>query len=157
MVFDATNSISEPRIAKMTRTITNLWLDLVALALMVGLLLTGGIIHFVLPPGTGRSHLLFGLGRHDYGTIHFWGAVVSLGLLVLHLTMHWSYVCGVIAKSLGKEKLSARTQQMWGVGVLVITILLPILGIAWATSQVHVSKLPHRGCGHSEMIDASRH
>jgi hypothetical protein len=140
----------------MTRTITNLWLDLVALALMVGLMLTGGIVHFALPPGTGHSHLLFGLGRHDYGTIHFWLAVAALGMLALHLARHWSFVCGVVAKGLGKEKLGARTLQMWGVGVLVITVLLPILGIAWATSQVEVSNLPHRAQGHSGMFDASR-
>lgn len=39
----------------MTKTITNLWVDLIALLVMLGLMLTGGVIYFLLPPGTGHS------------------------------------------------------------------------------------------------------
>jgi len=55
-----------------TRTSMNFWLDLLSLLLMIGLAPTRGLIHFVLPPGAGHSHLLFGLGRHDFGEIHFY-------------------------------------------------------------------------------------
>ena len=38
-----------------TRTSTNFWLDVVSLIVMIGLAATGGLIHFVLPAGSGRS------------------------------------------------------------------------------------------------------
>lgn len=38
-----------------TRTSTNFWLDVISLVVMVGLAATGGLIHFVLPAGTGTS------------------------------------------------------------------------------------------------------
>jgi hypothetical protein len=131
----------------MTKTLTNLWLDLLALLLMMGLMLTGGIIHFVLPPGTGRSLQLFGLGRHDYGAVHAWLAAAILAVLALHVILHWSFVCCLVAKGLGKERPAGRSLLVWGAGVLFVTVLLPILGIVWATSQVEASDVPRLGSG----------
>jgi hypothetical protein len=53
----------------MNRTAINFWLDVISFFVMVGLALTGGIAHFVLPSGTGNWRVLFGLGRRDYGQI----------------------------------------------------------------------------------------
>lgn len=128
----------------MNRTIANLWLDLVALLLTIGLMLTGGIIHFVLPPGTGHSLRLFGLGRHDYGEIHFWLAALALGVLVLHIVLHWSFVCGVVAKSFNKERPGSRQLLRWGLGVVTTTVLLPIVLLVWSGSQVQASVVQHR-------------
>lgn len=131
----------------MTKTTTNLWLDMIALVLMLGLMLTGAIIHFVLPSGTGNSLQLLGLGRHDYGAVHFWLAVAALVVLTLHIVLHWSFVCGVVAKALGKERPARRSLLAWGVGVLVLTVLLPILGLVWAMSRVEASDVPRFGYG----------
>ncbi len=45
----------------MSKTTLNIWLDLLSFLVMLGLATTGGIIHYVLLPGTGYSHMLFGL------------------------------------------------------------------------------------------------
>ena len=84
-----------------TRTAVNFWLDLLLLFVMITLAATGGLIHFVFPPGIGCSLLLFGLGRHDYGQIHFCLAVAAVVLVSLHLLLHWRWICGVVGKGFG--------------------------------------------------------
>lgn len=68
----------------LTRTTLNLWLDLASLVALLGLILTGGLMYFVLPPGTGHSYVLGGLGRHDFGRLHFYLAVAAVALLAAH-------------------------------------------------------------------------
>lgn len=98
------------------RTLTNLWIDLASLIVMLGLAATGGLIHFVLPAGSGRFRELFGWNRHDIGHVHFYLAVAAVALLVLHVLLHWSWVCGVVAKALGRGFPCQRTRTVWGVG-----------------------------------------
>ena len=131
----------------MTRTTINFWLDLTAFLAMVGLGVTGGITRFVLPPGTGKSHLLFGLGRHDYGTIHFYLGLAVVLLLAVHLALHWSWLCCYIAKGMGRGQPSPRAQRMLGIAVLAMVALPLVGGIAWGTSQVarRPSQGPQRG------------
>jgi len=120
----------------MRRTTANFWLDLVSFLVMVGLALTGGIMHYVLPSGTGNWLTLFGLGRHSYGQIHFYLAVTVVLLLALHLALHWSWLCGFVAKSLGKEPPSKRARHLAGAAAVVAIGLLLIGGLAWAASLV---------------------
>ncbi len=44
----------------------NLLIDAVAVLLMLGMLTTGFVLRFPLPPGTNRSYLLWGLTRHEW-------------------------------------------------------------------------------------------
>jgi hypothetical protein len=122
-----------------TRTLVNFWLDVSSLLVMLCMTMTGGIMYFVLPPGTGHSHHLFGLGRHDFGTIHFYLAVTAVILLALHVMMHWSWICGVIARALGRPKPSPRVQRAWGWSVLVGLPALIALALWWASGQVERS------------------
>ena len=120
----------------MSRNTFNVCLDFLSLLVMLGLATTGGIIHFVLPAGTGQSHVLFGLGRHDYGQIHFYLAATALPLLALHVALHWSWVCSVAARVLGKRQPSLRSQTRAGLAVLLGCSLLLGLGLWWASARV---------------------
>ena len=120
----------------MKRTATNFWLDLASFIVMVGLALTGGITHYVLPSGTGNWLALFGLGRRDYGQIHFYLGFSVVILLALHLAMHWSWLCGFVAKRLGKESPGRRARRLAGVGVVAAVALLLVGGLAWASLLV---------------------
>ncbi|MBN2576688.1 MAG: DUF4405 domain-containing protein [Deltaproteobacteria bacterium] len=120
----------------MKRTAVNFWLDLASLLAMVSLALTGGINHYVLPSGTGNWLTLFGLDRHDYGKIHFYLGFAIVILLALHVAMHWSWLCGFVAKRLGKEQPSRRARLWAGVGTLALFGLLLVGGLAWAASRV---------------------
>jgi len=119
-----------------SRTATNYWIDLVSLLVMVGLAVTGGLMYFVLPPGTGHSHTLFGMGRHDIGRIHFYLAVACTALLVLHLVLHWSWVCNVTARTLGMAAPSRGAQKAWGLGLTAGVVLFLAGGLVWTTGKV---------------------
>ncbi len=118
------------------RTLTNFWLDALSLVAMVGLIATGGLIHFVLPAGTGRFYELFGWNRHDIGELHFYLAVAAVGLLALHLLLHWSWVCCVVAKALDEELPSQRAQSAWGLVLLLVMAGFVGGGLWWASSMV---------------------
>ncbi len=90
------------------RTSVNFWLDLLLLIAMIGLFATGGLIHFVFPPGTGCSYRLFGVGRHDLGQIHFYLAVATTMLIALHVLLHWKWICSVVGKTFSNATPSRR-------------------------------------------------
>lgn len=57
---------------------------------------TGIIVRYVLPPGSGHHTILWGLDRHEWGTVHFWIAIGFLCALILHLFLHWRWVVCII-------------------------------------------------------------
>jgi len=93
----------------MNKSLANKIIDLVMAFDSLGLIFTGIIMKWVLPPGTGGRYGygrgwgrwaesadqvgdLWGLGRHDWGSVHFYLACVFLGLLVLHTILHWGWI-----------------------------------------------------------------
>ena len=87
----------------MKKSKLNLIIDallLLGLAAIVGI---GFLIKYVLVPGYQRweiygrnvSLFLWGLDRHQWGTIHFIIGLVILGLLVLHVVLHWQMIVGI--------------------------------------------------------------
>jgi len=120
----------------MNRTNTNLWLDLVTFLAMLGLFLTGGLMYFVMPPGTGHSLRLLGLSRHDYGTLHFWIAVALILLLTLHVALHWNFVCSVIARSANGKAATTSRKRRWAIAALAVAFVLPSVLLVWASTRL---------------------
>jgi hypothetical protein len=85
----------------MNRTALNLAVDLAVAALFLALIATGFILGFALPPGSNKSLCLWGLSRHKLGNIHLWMSFAFLGVVLLHVCLHWSWVHAVVSKYLG--------------------------------------------------------
>jgi hypothetical protein len=136
-----------------TRTFTNFWLDVVSLVAMLGLAATGGLIHFVLPAGSGHFYELFGWNRHDFGRLHFYFAVASVVLLALHLLLHWNWICCVVAKTAGKGAPSRRSQTLFGLGLLLAVSLLLAGGLWWASGLVQATTPEGGGRGRRAHLD----
>jgi hypothetical protein len=99
-------------------------LTLLAILLMTG---TGLIMYFILPAGSGgRGLVLWGLGRHDWGDIHFWSAVALAVLLVLHLALHWAWVCGTIRRLVTSGRKGGQPRgkrdNAYGIAFLIVLI-----------------------------------
>jgi len=130
----------------MRRNTLNFLVDIVSLVVMFGMIATGLVIRFVLPPGTGGRHggahkVLCGLGRHDWGDIHFWLAVAIGVLLLVHVALHWAWVCGIVQRLVrrgepGGTKATAWTRNLYGSGFLIATVaaFAAFLWIAWASA-----------------------
>ncbi len=107
----------------MNRTLLNLMIDLMAALLFLGMIATGYLLRFPLPPGSNKTHVLWGLGRHQWGDVHF---VISVGLLLtllIHLALHWNWIVTVIGKrcSAAKDRsVSLVRSAVWTVTVFLV-------------------------------------
>ncbi|MHC4570939.1 MAG: DUF4405 domain-containing protein [Planctomycetota bacterium] len=83
----------------------NFIVDLVAFLNLLGLVFTGLIMKYILPPGTGgRGRQLHGgmggeqikelwsMTRHEWGDIHFYLALFFVILMVVHIILHWTWL-----------------------------------------------------------------
>lgn len=82
----------------MNRALLNVIVDLVAMLLFLGMLATGYLLRFPLPPGTNKSLTLWGLSRHQWGDVHFWISLGLLGVMLFHLALHWNWIVTVLGK-----------------------------------------------------------
>ena len=126
----------------MKRNTLNFWIDIVTFVIMISLMATGLLIHYVLPPGTGgggnREGLtLWGLGRHDYGDIHFCLALALIILIIIHIWLHWSWVCVTIKNMLGVKSDSRSRHALYGAFLLALLVIMTVGGMFWAKSQVY--------------------
>jgi hypothetical protein len=119
-------------------------LDFVVLWLMLLMLATGLLIRYVLPPGSGgrgggHGLLLWGLDRHAWGGLHFWASLLLLLLLLLHVALHWTWVCGVVRRRLGDERGPVTYGHLlrWGLLTLGAVALLVggFMGLTWASVE----------------------
>lgn len=86
---------------------------------------TGILLAWRLPPGSrgGRGLSVLGLGRHDWGDIHFWVACFFLAAIVAHLVMNWTWLKKIAA--------GARPWRLWagllaGLAIIAFFFFLPV-------------------------------
>jgi len=125
----------------MSRSVFNLLLDTLLLASFCVLVWSAVVVRFVFPPGPdARGWLLWGLDYDQWATIQFGLiSILALGIL-LHVMLHWSWVCGILAAKLArnkKAKLDDGTQTLYGVSLLIV--LLNLLGLAVAAAALSIS------------------
>lgn len=106
------------------KAVINFWLEGLTLAALIGLIMTGFIMRWRLPPGSGgreggMSLEMLGLGRHDWGAIHFWVAIAFIVFIVVHLFLHWRWIWGMFQ---GRERSKGR-----GILFVVLSLILVLL------------------------------
>ena len=118
----------------MNRTLLNVLIDIAAASLFLAMIATGYILRFPLPPGTNKSAALWGLTRHEWGTIHSWISFALLGVIFLHVVLHWQWIVSVIGKRL---RLTSKAHPgLLRSGIIVASILGLVFGLfAWAAQQ----------------------
>ena len=86
---------------KISKNRVNFWLGTLMFADMLFLSLIALIMKYILPPGCGSRHrgwgegeplTFLGLGRHDWGDVHWVLALILLSMLVVHLLLHWKWI-----------------------------------------------------------------
>ncbi len=123
---------------KIKMTTLNFWVDAVTGLVLLLEIWTGLLIRFVLPPGQGRGKnwLLWGLNRHAYGSIHFYLAIAMIVLVLIHLWLHWAWVCSVFRNLLGRSVPEKKTRALWGIGLLLMVAGLIAATLFWANTLV---------------------
>lgn len=115
----------------MNRALINLMIDSVAAALLTAMVGTGYILWFALPPGTNRTHTLWGLLRHQWGAVHFWISVTLLAALAVHVALHWRWLVTGLSKRFGVAAWADRSPRVAGLAVLAAAAL-PLTGLVLA-------------------------
>jgi len=129
----------------MRRSVLNFVLDGVSFLVMLAMIGTGLVMRFVLPPGTGGrgrgeepTKLLWGLGRHDWGDVHFWLAVVLLVLLAVHVALHWTWICNLVRRLVlrtpAEDAAWSTRRNLYGAVALLVVIVL-IGGFLWLAAM----------------------
>jgi len=136
----------------MSRQTINFLLDALLALLGLSVLATGLLIAFILPPHS-RGDSVWGWTRHDWGELHLYLALGLVGLIVLHLAMHWRWVCVIGAKVLTRLRIAANVRTQAGVALAIVLLVGLILGgflYAAAASKVERS----RGGGRAQAVTA---
>lgn len=120
----------------MKRNTLNFVIDLLAALAMTATIVTGLLLRFVLPPGSGNRLALWGYGRHDWGDVHFWLAAGVGAVIVLHVALHWQWVCTTAMRCLpGRRPSSPGLLHRNLVGASLVILLTGAFGaFVWVAS-----------------------
>lgn len=128
--------------AAWSRTSINFALDFALLVVFLALIWVSTVVRFVFPAGTtAAGWTLWGYGYDDWSAWQFAVlCLLALGVLV-HLMLHWSWVCGVIGNRFSRwrckpMRMDDGTQTLYGVGLLIVA--LNILGVALTVAALTI-------------------
>jgi hypothetical protein len=124
---------------RISMTFVNFWLDAALLVAFVGLGIASVIVQFVFPPGiAARDWHLWGMTFGEWSSIQFGLlSVLAVGILV-HIMLHWTWICGVVFKRLLKrgELPDDGIRTVIGVGFLIAILLTSSAVIGVATMSI---------------------
>lgn len=128
----------------LTKTDVNFWLDACLLVVFSVLCWNSVVVRFVFPAGPeADGWTLWGWGYDAWAGFQFATVCLLAAAVVLHVMLHWSWVCGVVASKLRKKKGAAApvakddaSRTLWGVGLLIVVFNLIGLGVAAALLTV---------------------
>jgi hypothetical protein len=137
----------------MSRTRWNTVVDAVAYFGSVLLASTGLMLRFQLPSGSGGLHgigsgpgagdrpvtIVWGLSRHEWGNIHYWIALFLMGVLAVHLILHWKWIVSILGKKAHPDVSGARF--MLGIAGLILVSLLAAAPLLTPTETTPRSEL----------------
>ncbi|MFN7022277.1 MAG: DUF4405 domain-containing protein [Phycisphaerales bacterium] len=111
----------------------NLLIDLLAGALLTAIVATGVVLWFILPPGTNRTHQLWGLLRHEWGSVHALLTLVLLVVLAVHVVLHGRWLSIGVGRRLGLGDQAARAPRRFGL-VLAVIAAAPLVVVVIAAA-----------------------
>lgn len=123
----------------MNRNRLNFLVDLLTGLLGLALAITGLLLYFVLPPGSGRGRLLLlGYDRHFWGDVHFYISIAVLVLVLVHVALHWQWVCTVIYRMVtprGSPVPTVKQRRVAGLAAMLALIGFTV-GLLWGAAQI---------------------
>ncbi len=122
----------------------NLVIDALLLLCLAAIAGIGLLIKYVLVPGYQRweiygrnvSLFLWGLDRHQWGTIHFIIGLVFLALLVLHIVLHWQMIVGIY------RGLIPNRFARWVIALILLVVTVLLFAFPYICKTHAVEQLP---------------
>jgi hypothetical protein len=138
-----TEKVGQPKsesTKRWSKTIINFWLDALMLLVFVALLWVATVVRFVFPAAANSDGWTLWFGSYDQWVGVQFAVIAFFALLVLiHVMLHWPWVCGVITSRMtrGKEKMDDGTRTIVGVGFMIVLLNIMGLAIAIAALTIH--------------------
>ena len=126
----------------MNRTTLNFLVDCVLLVVFLALVWVSFVLRFLFPPGTAAAGwTLWGLGYDNWCAAQFNVLAAMLLIVLLHVMLHWSWVCGVVSNRWSRwtgrqQRIDEGLQTIYGVGTLIAIVNL--LGFALAAAYLTI-------------------
>lgn len=123
-----------------SRTAVNFLLDAALLLLFLLLAWTNVVLRFVFPRASDvNGWTLWGRSYDDWAAIQFNLFSVFAFAVLLHVMLHWSWICGVIGSRLSRwrgrtVRIDDASQTIYGVAFLIG--LLNLVGLAIAAAAL---------------------
>jgi len=122
----------------------NLSLDIIMLLLIMAIAGIGFLMKYVLIPGFQKNVLygkhvdlvLWGLPRHQWGTIHLVLSIAFLVLLILHFLLHWNMIVCIF-----KRMITHKSLRIAFAGMLTVIIILFISFPLFVEPEI-IDKIP---------------
>lgn len=117
-------------------TIINFWLDVVLLLLFLAQAWMFAVIHIVFPRGAGSDWKVWGATPLDWSESLFATFCVFAVGIVLHVMLHWTWICAVVATRLLGRKAGKDDGSHTLIGVGLIVVLLHLLAAGILATKV---------------------
>ena len=121
----------------MKRPAQNFILDIAIFVAFIALAATGLLMVVVLPPGSGHGTILWGLGRHGWGDIHFWIAMGLIAMVLVHLVLHWRWIVSMVK---GRRFPDNRAQSRVMISLVALVALFGVAAAPFLTPTVAVEE-----------------
>lgn len=123
-------------------TIINFWLDVLLAALFLIQAWMFAVIHYAFPRGAGAEWRIWGGSPLDWSESLLAVFCVFAFAVVLHVMLHWEWICGVIAARIlgGKASRDDGSHTLIGVALLIGLIHIVIVGALLAKISIIAAK-----------------
>ncbi len=127
------------------KTHINFWVDVFLLVIFLLLCWSSVVVRYVFPVATkSGGWTLWGLDYLAWTDLQFATLCVMLATVLLHVMLHWTWICGVLESWQRKRRGTAATgkktdtgnRTLWGVGLMIVILNVLGLGIALAALSI---------------------
>ena len=118
----------------MQKSKINFIIDSLMFLFMASIVGIGLLIKFVLIPGQERwvkygqnvDLTVLNMDRHEWGTIHLIIGLILIGLLIIHILLHWNIITCVYCKMFKKKQTKKLVVPIF-ITVIAIILLTPLI------------------------------
>lgn len=141
MAFEQESQTIPPRKLNWSKARINFWLDLLLALVFVAMTTVSAVLRLVFPlPTTAAGWSLWGYDFNDLSRFHFWLLCVFGAGVVLHVMLHWSWVCGLLTRGNPTSTLRTDNGTQTLLGVLVLVVILHAIGLTVLAGMLMVVK-----------------